>query len=277
MFNTTIAAIQIGTMLLSPISTLEVNVQGSHEDVVIERSFETMVSMEEMASHTCDECFLSSPAFKVIHIHGLNIQEEKAKVEEEARLEVERIAEEARINAEVISENNRKNNVHFNSYDLTSISNITVDELDSVFIAKGKPAMTEISVALVDAEQTYGVNAFFLSGLVAEESGWTQFPAGDGDNLTGHAVFSSAHRGSSFGGSRYRNIMETAELIKINYLTPGGKYYNGISIEGVNTRYCLYEDMETTDYRWSSKISGIANDLSSIYHNSVKTIKGLPY
>lgn len=270
MFNTTIAAIQIGTMLLSPMSTLEVNVQGSHENVIIERSFESMISIEEMAYHTCDDCFLATPSFKVIHMHGLGIQEEKERIAEEARIEAERIAEEARIEAERISENNRKNNVHFNSYDLTSISNITVDELDSVFIAKGKPAMTEISVALVDAEQTYGVNAFFLAGLVAEESGWTQYPAGDGDNLTGHAVFSSSHRGSSFGGSRYRNIMETANLIKINYLTPGGKYYNGISIEGVNTRYCLYDDMKTTDYRWSSKISAIANDLTSIYHNSVK-------
>lgn len=185
----------------------------------------------------------------------------------------------AQRDAEVVritESNNRKNNVHFNPENLLSISNITVDELNSIFNIKGKPAMLELSQAFVDAEREYGVNAIFLVGLVAQESWWAEIPAGDGDNVTGMGVFNPHYKGHTYGGSRYRNIMATAEQIKNNYLTPGGAYYHGVATTDVNVKYCLKAYSSETDYDWSSNINSIASDLNNIYHSSVKVMEEIP-
>lgn len=185
----------------------------------------------------------------------------------------------AQRNAEIVritESNNRKNNVHFNPENLLSTSNITVEELNTIFSIKGKPLMIEVSQAFVDAEQAYGVNALFLSGLVAQESYWAEIPAGNGDNLTGMGVYSPQHTGFTYGGSRYRNIMATAEAIKNNYLTPGGAYYYGLATTDVNVKYCLKAYSPETDYEWSANINSIASDLNYIYHNNVKVMEEIP-
>lgn len=178
--------------------------------------------------------------------------------------------------ARITESNNRKNNVHFNPDNLLSVSNITVNELNSIFVIKDKPYMLEIIQALVDAEKEYGVNALFLAGLVAQESYWAEIPAGNGDNLTGMGVFNPGYIGHTYGGSRYRNILATAEVIKNEYLTPTGNFYNGISTAAVNVRYCLKAFSSETDYEWSYNINSIATDLNNIYHTQVKMFEELP-
>lgn len=188
----------------------------------------------------------------------------------------ERVAQRDAEVVRITESNNRKNNVHFNPENLLSTSNITVEELNAIFDIKGKPLMIEVSQAFVDAEQAYGVNALFLAGLVAQESYWAEIPAGNGDNLTGMGVYSPQHTGFTYGGSRYRNIMATAEAIKNNYLTPGGAYYYGLATTDVNVKYCLKAYSPETDYEWSANINSIASDLNYIYHNNVKVMEEIP-
>lgn len=189
---------------------------------------------------------------------------------------LEKVAERDAEVARITESNNRKNNVHFNPDNLLSVSNITVDELIAIFNIKEKPYMVELCEAFVDAEVTYGVNAIFLAGLVAQESWWAEIPAGDGDNVTGMGVFNPGYKGHTYGGSRYMNIMATAEQIKNNYLTPGGEFYNGLSTAAVNVRYCLKAFSHETDYEWSSNINHIATDLNYVYHTQVKTLEEVP-
>lgn len=188
----------------------------------------------------------------------------------------ERVAQRDAEVVRITESNNRKNNVHFNPENLLSTSNITVEELNAIFNIKGKPLMIEVSQAFVDAEQAYGINALFLAGLVAQESYWAEIPAGNGDNLTGMGVYSPQHTGFTYGGSRYRNIMATAEAIKNNYLTPGGAYYYGLATTDVNVKYCLKAYSPETDYEWSANINSIASDLNYIYHNNVKVMEEIP-
>ena len=50
--------------------------------------------------------------------------------------------------------------------------------------------------------------------------------------------------------------MATAELISEMYINPNGEYYNGVSVESVNIRYCPDDGGH-----WSSEITQIAYEL----------------
>lgn len=125
--------------------------------------------------------------------------------------------------------------------------------------------------AFVDAEKQYGINSYFLAAICAHESGWgNSNRAKSQNNLTGHAVYSSISRGSTFD-SKYQNIMSTAKMLKENYLSTNGMYYRGLSVDSVNENYCFLEDGKTVDYKWASSVSQIAVDLKNVANNESVT------
>lgn len=176
-------------------------------------------------------------------------------LKEKPRLEEAKVSLEEKPELEIVEEKP----IIFNSQDLRQKSNVTLDELNKAFDKVGQPQMKELSLAIIDAENFYNVNAFFLAGLIAEESGWTKYPAGGGSNLTGYAVYTSTSSGTSFS-SRYDNIIHTAKLISEEYLNHAGDHHNGISIESVNIKYCLDENGNTKT-SWARNINSIANML----------------
>lgn len=128
-------------------------------------------------------------------------------------------------------------------------------------------ALEKVASAFSDAEEEYGVNAFFVAAIAAWESGWgTSDRAVYQNNLTGHAVYNSAAAGSTFS-SWYQSVMDTAKLLKNDYLTPGGISFNGYRVEDVNERYCFLEDGKTVDYNWCRGIISIAYDLKNKANN----------
>ena len=152
----------------------------------------------------------------------------------------------------------------FDSHNVTLKSNATLSHMQRAL--KGTH-LYDYSGAFVDAEIKYGVNAFFIAAIAAQESSWGNSDrAQNQNNLTGHAVYDSLSRGSYFN-SGYESIMCTAKLLKENYLTIGGANYNGLSVVDVNENYCLLNDRKTTDYQWSKDVSNIANDLKDKSNN----------
>lgn len=190
--------------------------------------------------------------------------EEKARLEEEAKK-----AEELRLELE------RQASVGFNDMDVTRLSNITASELENVlYNTKNGEGLAPYASYFIEAEQIHGINAFFICAIAAQESGWGKFAAGNGTNLTGYAVYNSYSDGMTFEGGIRHNILATAELIADKYVNPEGPYhtewtdYNyGKSIYEINVRYCLYQDMRTTDFGWSNNIGSIASNLASTYHS----------
>lgn len=117
------------------------------------------------------------------------------------------------------------------------------------------------------AEEKYGVNAFLIAAIAAWESGWgTSERATTQNNLTGHAVYNSQARGSRFSNWS-DSIMNTTELLKNEYLTPGGESFNGYGVEHINQRYCFKEDGKTVDYDWCRGVISIAYDLKNKANN----------
>ena len=147
---------------------------------------------------------------------------------------------------------------YFNEYDLTQLSHASIVHMKK---ALKNTELQCVASSFVEAEETYGVNAYFLAAIAALESSWgTSDRAIYQNNLTGHAVYNNSARGTYFN-SWHESIMTTAKMLKENYLSPDGIHYNGLSTVDVNKKYCFLQDEVTIDYNWSSSVNSIAHSL----------------
>lgn len=143
--------------------------------------------------------------------------------------------------------------VSFSSNNLLIASNATKNKLDKVLDGTGLEGLSQY---YLEAEEIYSINSIFLVALTAEESGWgNSNRAKTQNNLSGYAVYSPSARGVTFN-SKGESIMATAELLSRDYLNSNGKYYNGLSADSVNIRYCPDDDK-----KWSKNITQIANEI----------------
>lgn len=187
-----------------------------------------------------------------------NAEENLKSLELEKVQLIEDISSISTLEADLQKKMERKNgDIVFNPNDLLKPSNMSVDDMYKVLEGT---SLYELAPVYIEAENTYGVNALFIAGLTAEESGWgTSKRAVEDNNLTGLGVYSDSSTGINAHTKR-DNILMTTKQIKNNYLTSGGSYYNGFSIQAVNTRYCIGKNGQA-DYNWSKKITNIATGL----------------
>ena len=147
---------------------------------------------------------------------------------------------------------------YFNEYDLTQRSYASIVHMKK---ALKDTELQRAASSFVEAEETYGVNAYFLAAIAALESSWgTSNRAIYQNNLTGHAVYNNSATGTYFS-SWHESIMTTAKMLKENYLSYDGIHYNGLSTVDVNKKYCFLQDGITIDYNWSSSVNSIAHSL----------------
>lgn len=187
------------------------------------------------------------------------LEQERLEEEKARKREKKRLARKAKEEAER-KEKARILSVDYYSTNLTKLSGITRAEMKALL---ADTSMSHLSSAFVDAEQTYGVNAFFMAGLVALESGWCRSDrAKRQNNVTGMAVYKDSSPGYSYP-SQYACVLDTARQLGKNYLRKEGKYYNGFSAEAVNKCY-------SASPTWAVKINAIANSLSNEYDQKYK-------
>ena len=87
--------------------------------------------------------------------------------------------------------------------------------------------------------EKYQINEIFFCGLIAAESGWNIA----GNHRTTHNYISLMYKGKLLKYSSESEGLEVAaQKLHQNYLTPGGKYYNGKTINGVQKRFCPASD-----------------------------------
>lgn len=109
-------------------------------------------------------------------------------------------------------------------------------------------------------EKKYNINGIFLASMAIHESGWgTSQIASDKKNLFGYGSYDETPYESSYDFSDYSEGIETvAKSLAKYYLNPAGTkisggetaaawYYNGPTLEGVNTRYA-------SDKEWHKKV-----------------------
>ncbi|MGL4912372.1 MAG: glucosaminidase domain-containing protein [Romboutsia sp.] len=175
------------------------------------------------------------------------LEEEKSRLEnEKAKLEQE-----------------RKSSVTYSRENITLLSHITQSEMRNVLMHyKGASTMSHLSDALVEAENQYGVNAFTMAAIVALESGFaTSRRAVEDNNLTGYEVYSDDSEGRLFS-SQYESVLHTARHLSKNYLSPGGVYYKGLSVDAVQVSYCPDEGKGKN---WDGKVDKLATGFLKVY------------
>lgn len=150
---------------------------------------------------------------------------------------------------------------------LNRISNLTSSQLVAVLNSHGGKAKNFIPYAsrLITTEQKYSVNVFFLIGVEALESGWiTSAISRNCNNLGGvretKSRPSNGCGSNSGGGFAYFNSVDEfidyhGSMLHNNYLTPGAKYYEGATPEGVVVHYC------PGCTHWPSTVIKIGNSL----------------
>lgn len=92
---------------------------------------------------------------------------------------------------------------------------------------------------IYDLCEKYKINEMFFCGLIAAESGWSIA----GNHKSAHNYISLMSKGKLIKYSSEAEGLEVAaKKLHENYLTPGGKYYNGKTIQGVQKRFCPASD-----------------------------------
>lgn len=143
----------------------------------------------------------------------------------------------------------------FNPNDVTEVSNLTAEEIKTIL--KGT-YMEDLADTFYQCEQRDHINALFLMGIAAHESNWGRSRRAIQDhNYTGFGVYSSSAEGINAPAGAV-NIETTSNYLKENYLTPGGRFYNGLTVSDVNKKYCTTggwsEDVVNIAYRMIARV-----------------------
>ena len=147
--------------------------------------------------------------------------------------------------------------------ELNRTSGLTLNDYKKIFtgLPSDKNKIFEDNyTAFYNAEKKYNINGIFLASIAIHESGWgTSQIANDKKNLFGYGSYDATPYESSFEFESYSEGIETVakSLVKY-YLNPSGTkiydgetasawYYNGPTLQGVNTRYA-------SDKEWHTKV-----------------------
>ena len=105
-----------------------------------------------------------------------------------------------------------------------------------------KGRLKELAGVFLEAEEKTGVNAVFLASVAALESGWGESKAArEKNNLFGW----TGQNGYPSFASLEDCILTVAQRLRELYLTPGGRYFHGYTVEAVNRCYNGRPEWET--------------------------------
>ena len=151
-----------------------------------------------------------------------------------------------------------KVNIHM---ELNEPSGLTLNDYKKIFtgLSSDKNNIFQDNYQVFyNMEKKYNLNGIFLASMAIHESAWgTSQIAQDKKNLFGYGAYDDTPYDSSYEFSTYSEGIETVakSLVKY-YLNPAGTkiydgetaagwYYNGPTLEGVNTRYASDKDWHT--------------------------------
>ena len=157
----------------------------------------------------------------------------------------------------------QKVNIHMA---LNKSSGLTLNDYKKIFT--GLPQDTnhifqDNYTVFYNLDKKYNINGIFLASIAIHESGWgTSQIANEKKNLFGYGAYDNTPYESSYSFETYEEGIDLVarSLVKY-YINPAGTkiydgetasawYYNGPTLEGVNTRYASDKDWHTKVYSY---------------------------
>jgi peptidoglycan hydrolase CwlO-like protein len=137
--------------------------------------------------------------------------------------------------------------------DLTVPSGLTAGQIDQFLSGT---AMAGLGSAFISAEQQYHVSARYFVAHAILESAWGSSQLAQGKhNLFGYGADDANPYGDAVTFSSFADCINfVAHQVSVYYLTPGGAFYHGPTLRGMNVDYA-------SDPNWAVKIASIANDI----------------
>jgi beta-N-acetylglucosaminidase len=138
-----------------------------------------------------------------------------------------------------------------------SKSGFSATQIDRAWTNLGAYNMVGTGKSFIEAEKRTGVNALILAAIAAHESAFGRSRiAQDKNNLYGfgafdHDPYNMAHTFSSY----HDGTITVASYLSRNYLTSGGRYYCGDTLQGINTHYA-------TDIYWADRVSNMMKTIA---------------
>lgn len=131
--------------------------------------------------------------------------------------------------------------------DLKKPSGLTAGQIN--YFLKNCP-LAGLGQSFIDNEKNNQVNARYFCAHAIHESGWGRSRiAQDKNNLFGFGAYDRDPYNNAYSySSKAACIDSVGRYIAKHYLTPGGQYYNGPTLPGMNVRYA-------TDKLWAEKIA----------------------
>ncbi|MBD8070558.1 glucosaminidase domain-containing protein [Bacillus sp. PS06] len=151
--------------------------------------------------------------------------------------------------------------------DLRKPANITAKDIERFFDSRNHSdsPLRKHAQNFIDAQNKYGVNASYLVAHAIWETGWSGSNLRNyKNNLYGYGAYDVC----PFTCGYYYptiddSINSVAYMVKNNYLTPGGPFYDtefGATLIGMNKKYA-------TDQNWKNGISSLMQSMKAYDHN----------
>ena len=147
--------------------------------------------------------------------------------------------EEIEENKEEVEEDNSKINVTISkSMDLTKRTGLSKQQFKNLIKHVSQDSSKFFynnAETIYDLCEQYQINEIFFCGLISAESGWTIA----GNHRKTHNYISLMSKGKLINySSTYQGLEVAAQKLHNNYLTPGGKFYGGKTLAGVQKKFC---------------------------------------
>ena len=139
--------------------------------------------------------------------------------------------------------------------DLNKVSGLTLTDYKTIFAyneSDKNGIFAENAETFYNAEQKYKINGIFLASIGIHESAWgTSSIAKNKYNLFGYKAYDRNPAEYAQEFTSYEECIDVvANSLASNYLSSSGKYYNGATIKGVNTKYASDKEWHTKVYKY---------------------------
>jgi hypothetical protein len=146
-------------------------------------------------------------------------------------------------------------------HDGGSLSGDDID--DAILSAHGECPLVGLGEVWADVADDEDINELYMAAHAALETGWAKSSSivRDKNNLYGFRAYDDSPTESAEGYDSFGDcIRYVMEYVSNEYLTPGGDYYNGATLSGMNEKYATAE-------HWDQGICDVMNTLADHVDN----------